>query len=152
MRGRRTNTEVLEKLSVAERRSVEETLGHDKDQIDHKDDLALSRSLDFGVMKKSALRAKTQLEKDEDAVARNAQKDRLWKRVKELKDIFMPAMPTQEEMNLPTGTLAFQRAVEKNMRFEREFASAVHEYKHAMRRLEPEDPNAGNIERIRPLR
>ena len=93
-----------------------------------------------------------------------ATESKMWKRAKQLKDEFMVGMLSKDELHPVKGFLVdgkMQYVVdEEKMRTihstEREQSwltknqSKIREFKNLMRHLDPENPNAGDIERFRP--
>lgn len=90
----------------------------------------------------------------------------MWKRAKQLKDEFTMGMLSKEELHpvkgfLDGGTMKWVVDEEKlrvNNSVSRETAWAernkdkIEEFKNLMRHLNPDNPNAGDIERFRPKR
>jgi len=74
-----------------------------------------------------------------------AEIDRLAHRKKDLEDRVRNGMPTHTEMWKPTP-----ENVEKHLRWEKANSREIDELKHINRRLEPENPDAGRIEYLRP--
>lgn len=77
---------------------------------------------------------------------RGANKDKLWTRAKELEEQMKANMPTREEMDHPARRPG---AVRKHMMWAKVNDPKVREYKELMRRLEPDDPTAMDVERLR---
>jgi len=77
---------------------------------------------------------------------RGATKDKMSKRVKELEGNIVQGMPSHNEMwNLKRNP----GAPTKNLNWQKRNAKNIQEYKQIMRQLEPGDPTASNIERLR---
>lgn len=93
-------------------------------------------------------------------------KNQMWKRAKQLKDEFSVGMLSREELHpvkgfLENGTtkyvvdeekLRVNRSAEREAVWNKKNESKINEYKNLMRHLNPDDPNAGDIERFRPHR
>lgn len=71
-------------------------------------------------------------------------------RKKQLEKVLADNMPSKEEMWRKTGTSESQQAIRHNIEFQKRFASETKEYQQVMARLEPDDPDAQSLERIRP--
>jgi len=86
---------------------------------------------------------------------RGANKNKAYKRVKELKKIISDAMPPSKEYYQPYpkagSSYDFERVVNQQMAFQtdKKMQSMVQEYKHLCRRLDPSDPTITNIELLR---
>ena len=82
------------------------------------------------------------------------EKDDLANRMEELEDIIKKDMPTQSEMWRRPGIdgMDSDRAVRKNMHWEKTTGKAVGEWKSIARTLDPDDPSASNVERLRTQR
>lgn len=77
---------------------------------------------------------------------RGASKDRLVKQAEELAESIKEGMPSRGEMrNLRDNP----NAPFKNLDWQKRNGSRITEYKQLMRRLEPGDPGASNIEKLR---
>lgn len=72
------------------------------------------------------------------------EKDRLFRRKKELESEVAHGMPTHTEMWKPTP-----ENVEKHRAWEKANTTRIGELKQISRRLEPDNPNAGRIEHLR---
>lgn len=91
-------------------------------------------------------------------------RNEMWKRAKQLKDEFTLGMLSREELHptksfLENGTtkhVVDEERMRSNRSVEREAAwlmrnnKKISEFKNLMRHLNPEDPNAGDIEKYRP--
>jgi hypothetical protein len=87
---------------------------------------------------------------------RGQNKNKAYARAKELREIIADAMPKKRDyyQRYPKGgdmTHDFDRTVRQQMAFQKDkkLKQAVQEYKHIMRRLEPDDPTISNIELLR---
>ena len=91
-------------------------------------------------------------------------KNEMWKRAKQLKDEFVMGMLSREELHptkgfLENGTMKHvvdEERMRSNRSVEREHAwqtknnNKIAEFKNLMRHLNPDDPNAGDVEKYRP--
>ena len=81
--------------------------------------------------------------------------NKAFKRVHELKEIIQDAMPSNKEYYQPYpkdgSTHDFERVVKQQMAFQsdKNMQNAVQEYKHLMRRIDPQDPTITNVELLR---
>lgn len=87
----------------------------------------------------------------------------MWKRAKALKDEFSVGMLTKEELHPVKGFLAdgamkwvvdeekirFNRSVEREVIWQKHNEPKIKEFKNLMRHLNPDDPNAGDVEKFR---
>lgn len=87
----------------------------------------------------------------------------MWKRAKQLKDEFSVGMLTKEELHpvkgfLAEGTMKWvvdeekmrnNRSVERETIWQKYNEPKIKEFKNLMRHLNPENPNAGDVERFR---
>lgn len=86
-------------------------------------------------------------------------RDVLARRAKSLERLIVKEMPTRDEMmgqkarNVNTGAMTArvetERAVQKQMKWQLSQGKNVSEWQQIMRTLEPENPSAGNVERLR---
>lgn len=91
-------------------------------------------------------------------------KNQMWKRAKQLKDQFSVGMLSKEEVHpvkqfLDNGTMKAvvdeermrtNRSAEREQDWLKQNQEKVREFKNLMRHLDPDNPNAGDIERYRP--
>lgn len=87
----------------------------------------------------------------------------MWKRAKQLKDEFSVGMLTKEELHPVKGFLVdgamkwvvdeekirTNRSVEREVNWQKYNDPKIKEFKNLMRHLNPDDPNAGDVERWR---
>jgi len=90
----------------------------------------------------------------------------MWKRAKQLKDEFTVGMLSREEMHpvkgfLDNGTMKYvvdeeklrlNNCVTREAMWQKQNAKKIDEFKNIMRHLNPDDPNAGDVEKYRPRR
>ncbi len=106
---------------------------------------------------------KAEIKKKKELIAKHApkalrgkNKDKAWKKAKELGAYLQEHMPRSKayHQKYPKGDCcdnSFERAVQQQMAFQTnpKLQKAAQEYKYLMGRLEPSDPYARNIERLR---
>lgn len=145
------NVIIKQKMSEEDRLALEEQIKEDQLIIANVDKLASGESASNNRDMKESIRKKQEaLGRDEELYAKGDEKDRIYKRIKELTLIIQKHMPTKNEMWARLGTDASTDAVKKNQYFHQRFAKEIHELVNLKRRLEPGDPEAGSLERIRP--
>lgn len=151
----------IQKMTVDERRSIEEQIREHSDILEQREvplagtdtivPVAQGRDLQSREkMDRQVRRGKFLLERDADLIARGRQKDDLWREKKELERELREHMPSQNEMWRKDGTTDMELAVRKNLEFHRRFGEKAQRWKDISRRLEPENPRADDMERIRP--
>lgn len=139
-----------EKMSVAERAALQQDINTREEQLSNPEDLKAANQNGVEEMKLDIAKKKEVLQRDEDLVARGAEKDRVQQRIKELEAEFVKDMPTRNEMWAKPGTEESDRAVQKNLRFHRLHDREVFEWQNLKKRLEPNDPWAQSLDSIRP--
>lgn len=91
-------------------------------------------------------------------------KNTMWKRAKELKDQFTIGMLSRDELHpvksfehngainvvVNEDKMASVNSVSRQYAWNKKMGAKVSEYKNIMRHLNPDDPNASDIERFRP--
>ena len=91
-------------------------------------------------------------------------KNEMWKRAKSLKDEFIVGMLSTDELHpvkaheingvvqvlVDEDIMRSTNAVARQVEWNNKMGSKVKEYKNIMRHLNPEDPNASDIEKFRP--
>jgi hypothetical protein len=77
---------------------------------------------------------------------RGGSKDKLAKEAESLQHEMQKYMPTREEMNHPERNPG---AVQKHIQWEERNKKNIHRYKEVMRTLEPHDPTATSIDKLR---
>jgi len=134
-------------LTVAARKHLEEKI---------KDNEALLRAaqnptykkegrIDAAEVKKSIDRDKKVIEtRSPERFGSGTEKDKEHRRAQELAESIKVGMPTDSEMKMcPPGMIA------KHMNWNKENKGKIAEWKGIMRRLESDNPNAANVERLR---
>ena len=88
----------------------------------------------------------------------------MWRKAKQLKDEFVSGMLSRDELHpvkgfMDNGTMKYvvdeerirtTRSVERELAWQRRNDNQIREFKNLMRNLNPDDPNAGDIEKFRP--
>ena len=92
------------------------------------------------------------------------EKSYLWKRAKALKDRFTIGMLSQDELHpvrsihtekgiqvvVDESKMNLKHTVDQQVKWNNQNSPLVKEFKNIMRQLNPQDPNAGDIEKYRP--
>lgn len=142
----------VEKLTPADRERFEEKRGDLEDQlrIIKSGESQAAESLSRSVVERDLAKTSKLLEQDEEAIARGREKDKIAREAKELEAELREAMPSHNDM-WPTrlGTMESERAVQRQMAFESKYGEKARRWQNLQRRLEPEDPFASSLERIR---
>ncbi len=116
-------------------------------------EVAAAEGLDATVVKQNLAKTESILNKDEELAVRGRQKDVLNRESKELEAKLKANMPTKNEMwPVRMGTPEAEAAVQKQMRFETKFGDDARRWQECQRRLQPDNPFAGSLDRIRPER
>ena len=114
--------------------------------------------LDVRAIHKKIASTKRTIENHTPPVVTGKTKDLLWKRAKELERLIRKEMPTKDEMH---GDRKFNSEIQKyyqearNRDIDKQVAwtlkqqGNVREWKQIMRTLEPDDPRAANVDRLR---
>lgn len=146
-----TSMKIAPKMSEEDRKALEDQVKEDELILANPDKLAAAESVAGNrQMRDSIRRKKDALGRDEDLVARGDEKDKVHARIKELEIKLKSHMPSKNEMWKRMGTDDSNEAVRKNMHFHSTYAREIQELINLKRRLEPSDPLAGSLERIRP--
>jgi hypothetical protein len=142
---------IAPKMSDEDRKALEDQIREDELILANPDKIAAAEGvMGNRQMRDSVRRKKDALGRDEDLIAKGDEKDRIYKRIKELEIILKQNMPSRNEMWSRLGTDDSNTAVQKNMYYHKKFAREIQEVINLKRRLEPSDPQAGSLERIRP--
>jgi len=140
----------LEKLSVSQRDALKQQVETQEEQLKNPENLEAAGQNAISEMQTDIAKKRDLLERDDQLRAVSGEKDRMAARKKEIERIIVPEMPTHNEMWAKAGTEESDRAVQKNLRFTRKYATLVREWQILAKRLEPDDPWAQSIETIRP--
>lgn len=136
---------INQKLAVSDRLSLEQQI---KDTEENSGHSSTSMPTEMRVQLEHR---KDLLRHDDDVRSRaHEDRDKLNVRKKQLEKVLADNMPSKEEMWRKTGTSESQQAIRHNIEFQKRFASETKEYQQVMARLEPDDPDAQSLERIRP--
>lgn len=139
----------VEKLGESERRSLADQIRAREEEILAKKDL--SPDADVSDMKREIDHKKMILQRDDDLTPKSdTQRDRLMARAKEIESVIISKMPTKREMWPKTGSVEASQAVRHNLKFQEDYDGVCKEWQDIQKKLEPEDPNAPSLERIRP--
>lgn len=134
------------KLSIGERAAIiEQTRDYEtvlKNESRHLQDSA--------ALRQRMAKNKAILAKDETLIARGRQKDKIAAEIKMLVEKVNRMRPTRRMIDARPGTQEFDQAVRINVEFQRVYTPMMLRIKSLKRRLEPDDPMSGNLERIRP--
>jgi hypothetical protein len=144
-----TAEKIVTKMSEEDRKILEDQIKEDQLILANPDGLATEMQ-HKGKVQESIQAKQKALAKDEDLIAKGEEKDRVYRRIKELETKLKQHMPSRNEMWQKLGTDGSTDAVKKNRYFHKTFAKEIQELVNLKRRLEPDDPNAGSLERIRP--
>lgn len=145
-----------QKLSVEEREAMERELREKKSIIENKDDgeftgVSVGRDpVAIESMRRDVRRKERILQRDASLVATGREKDRIAHEIREIEEKVKPYMPSQNEMWRKFGTQDMDSAVRKNMYFQKTFGPDLERLKNLKRMIEPNDPQSGNLEFIRP--
>lgn len=99
-------------------------------------------TVDKAKLRRQAEHLEAAIKEGEAGSLRGAAKDKVYKHSKELAEKIKEGMLSTKEMTNPGNAL-------HHLQWEKKNAKAIHEWKQAQRRLEPNDPGASNIERLR---
>jgi hypothetical protein len=147
MQGRKT----IEKMGVDEVTALAEQVQEQEEILDNVDQLGSDYLQDKDRLVQAVAKGKRILERDAQLVPQTgAQKDAVRKEIMRLQELIVKEMPTTTEMNYQLGTVESEQAVRKNRMFQQKWTPTLLRLKDLKRRLEPDDPLAGNLERIRP--
>lgn len=134
------------KMSIGERAAILEQTRDYETVLTHE-----SRHLqDSGALRQRMVKNKAILARDEALIARGRQKDQITAELKTLLEKVNRMRPTRRMMEARPGTPEFEQAVRVNIEFQRVCTPMMLRIKSLKRRLEPDDPMSGNLERIRP--
>lgn len=105
-----------------------------------------AEAIDKTKLKKEAERLGNYVDEHSVPNVRGVGKDRLAQEAEVLKGEFMKNLPTRYEMDHPARCPG---AVHKHLKWSQKNEPAVRRYKEIMRTIEPDDPTAGDIEKLR---
>jgi hypothetical protein len=124
------------------KREAEATLKH----LENNPETARGDEINKTKLKKEMAYYDKQIEQGRPKTPRGANKDALVKRAEELVELMKVKMPTRDQMDHPAKNPG---AIRLHMNWVKENDARVREYKEIMRRLEPQDPTATDIEKFR---
>ena len=134
-------------LTVATRKHLEERIRESEGLLKSAKEGTYKKQsqIDTDQISRNIKKDKATLEKNAPVkFSGGAEKDKEYRRAKELEEKIKQGMPTDSEMRMsPPGTIS------KHLAWNRENKERIAEYKGIQRRLEPDNPNAANIERLR---
>lgn len=136
-------------LSVSERSAIEEQNKELEAVLDNKDELKTSLQ-DPSSMRRKLNNNKSILASDLQGRAKGKQKDAIRSEIRRIEETINKLRPTRAMMEARPGTREFTEAVRVNVRFHRECGPLLAKLKDLKRRLEPDDPDSGNLELTRP--
>ena len=102
--------------------------------------------VDKSILKREIDKYDAILAENSPNVPRGTNKDRMVARARELEGIMQKNLPSREQMDHPARNPG---AIRKHMLWDKANAANIQEYKEIQRRLEPEDPTATDIEKLR---
>lgn len=138
-----------QKLHESDRRSLNSDIDRREQEILAKKDL--NPDADVADLKKEIAHKKMILQHDDDLVPKSGnERDRLFKRSEEIREILQKKMPTKREMWPKVGSVESQQAVRHNLKFQEECDGLSKEWQEIQKKLNPEDPYAQSLELIRP--
>ncbi len=105
---------------------------------------------DRGALVRKVNRNNFILQRDEALRAKGRSKDTVAKEIKQIEEAISKERPTRRMMETKPGTPEFSKAVQANLAFQKKFGKLMFRLKDLKRRLAPDDPNASNLEMIRP--
>jgi predicted RNase H-like nuclease (RuvC/YqgF family) len=136
------------KLSVEERQGIREQTQEFEAVLKNQDGLATGLQ-DRSSLVRAHRRNQFILQRDAALVAKGRKKDSIAREIKQLEEEIAKHRPTRTMMAAKPGTPEFDRAVKMNLEFQRKYTPMMFHLKDLKRRLEPDDPDADNLERIR---
>lgn len=146
--------EKFKKMHPNDRETIMEQASAMKEQlaIIQSGDVEAAGNLDSGVLRRQLAQKEKILDNDDRLVARGAEKDRLAKEAREIEERIKPNMCSRNELWYKSGTMDSEKAVLKQMAFERNHGRDAARLQEIRSRLEPDDPMNCSLERIRPER
>lgn len=142
-------TEDGRSLSIGERDDIkglkqeaEATLRH----LEANPGTARDDSIDKSKLKREIEQYNNILSNNGPTEARGLNKDRMVARARELSEKLQINMPTREQMDHPARNPG---AVRKHLIWSKNNEGMIREYKELQRRLEPDDPTATDLEKLR---
>lgn len=141
----------IEKMGADEVEALAEKVKEQEEILENADNLGSDYLQDKDKLRQSINKSKRILERDAQLIPQTgAQKDAIRKEIMRLEEMIVKEMPSVREMNYPLGSVESEQAVRKNRSFQNKWTPTLLRLKDLKRRLDPDDPLAGNLERIRP--
>lgn len=141
----------IEKMGVDEVEALAEKVKEQEAILDNVDNLGSDYLQDKDRLRQSINKGKRTLERDAQLIPQSGtQRDAIRKEIQRLEEMIVKEMPTAREMNYMLGSVESDQAVRKNRAFQHKWTPTLLRLKDLKRRLDPDDPLAGNLERIRP--
>ena len=138
-----------QKLSEAERRSLQEQVGAAEEELRKRKEL--SGTPDLADVTEEIRNKKMILQHDDDLTPKSGnERDRMAKRASDIESILKKEMPTRNEMWPKHGSIEAQRALRHNVKFQAERGEMCREWQDIQKKLNPDDPYAASLETIRP--
>lgn len=145
------DTKTPEKLSPDEVAQISETLREQEEILENADGLGSEYIQDKNNLRKSVLKNRRILERDAALLPKTAgERKKIEDEIRRLTEMIIKDMPTRREMNSALGTPEAERAIRRNRIFHAKHNNALLRLKHLKRCVDPDDPFAGDLERIRP--
>jgi hypothetical protein len=135
-----------QKLGFSERKS----LAHEVEMIERSIAQNLNGEKDDPKVLKQLYHKKMLLAKDDEITFSGDGKDLAYKEIKEIEGRIIPKMPTKNEMWPKNDISDKAKAVRHNLEFQKDYDSDIRRWQELKRRLEPDNPNAQNLDNIRP--
>jgi len=149
--------EGLKKMSVRDRQALEEKMALLKDQLtrpvedknDTQDRARPELLQEPDKVRRELKKIEELLNKDDDLIALGPEKDQLVVRLKELcARIKKEALTAREEAAKPSNQQDYNHAVNKQVAHQRAQLKHIQEAQEIGKRLEPLDPEAGDIKKL----
>ena len=144
--------EKLKKMHPQDREVIEEqrnALAEQMAIIQH-GDVGAAANLDQGAIQRQLNQKERILADDEKLIAKGVAKDRLAKEARELEEVMKKDMCSRNELWTKSGTMDSERAIQKQIAFEKTHGNRARRWQEIQACLEPNDPMNCNMERIRP--
>lgn len=138
----------IAKLSVAEVQVIQEQTSELEAIVGNRDGLQTSLQ-DSGAVRRKLAKNKEILAKDEALRAKGRSKDAIAREMKQIEETIRRDRPSRAMMEARPGTPEFAKAVQANIAFQRKYGHLMIRLKDLKRRLDPDNPFAGNLESIR---
>lgn len=110
------------------------------------DNPGVKRGVDTSRLQKEVAHYDKVLQEGTPVTPRGVNKDNMRKEARDLEAQMQKGMPTRDQMDHPANNPG---AVHKHLKWSKENDSRVRKYKEIQRRLEPDDPTAMDIEKLR---